>query len=84
MIPQKVFEYFSANHGLLLLESEYEDIKNIMKSEDTCTWYCIDSDGEYETECKNEFESISGDLYGLNFCPFCGKKIETEQGKDAK
>jgi hypothetical protein len=34
MIPQKVFNYFSENHRISLLESEYEDIKNVIFEEE--------------------------------------------------
>lgn len=29
-VPQEVFEYFLKNHGVMLLESDYEDIKNLI------------------------------------------------------
>jgi len=33
MIPQKIFDYFAEQHDLLLTETEYADILNLIKAE---------------------------------------------------
>lgn len=51
----------------------------------TCTWRLekhefLDSDGVYDTECRETFQFFTGDAKdnSFKFCPYCGKYIHEE------
>ena len=45
--------------------------------DETCVWFENETDGIWETACKQEFEFFEGgpSANGFAFCPFCGKQI---------
>lgn len=64
-------------------------LHNMNKSKEKCLWKEHDNNDElgiYDTDCGETFffsDGLSAKDNGFKYCPYCGRRIETEEYKGA-